>query len=204
MSAHSDSRRSSSSQRMTAIRLSAENSRTRKPSDGEWRKCLPYKTFRGCCGARRILASSRRFRAVAARGGNSSFAPRRPRNRSLFRPRILFRCAKSRRRCTRSGIPDAGRTSPARARMVLVEPTSACRIDRVTPWTASCLRGQPSNGLSYCPSASATSGGGSRPAADLHISARSGRPGRSEPSSPRSGRCRAEPLGALRRQQLFQ
>ncbi|EPX83957.1 RecD-like DNA helicase YrrC [Salipiger mucosus DSM 16094] len=55
---------------------------------------LSCQAFRGCCGAGRILASLRRFWAVAARR-NSSFAPRGPRNRSLFRPRIRLRWAKS-------------------------------------------------------------------------------------------------------------
>lgn len=78
---------------------------------------------------------------------------------------------------------------------------------RLLPADALLSRAQPSTGLPQGPFAPATSGAGSRPAAGprhAHISARSGRPGRSEASSTRPAGCRAEPLGALRRQQLFQ
>ena len=48
--------------------------------------------FRVCCGAGRILASFRRFWAVAA-SRNSSFAPHGPRNRRRPRPRMRLRWA---------------------------------------------------------------------------------------------------------------
>ena len=58
------------------------------------REHLFYQAFCICCGAGRILASLRRFWAVAA-SKNSSFAPFGPRNRSLPNPRIRLRWAKS-------------------------------------------------------------------------------------------------------------
>ena len=58
------------------------------------RERLSDQAFRVCCGAGKILASFRRFWAVAARR-NSSFAPHGPRNRSRPKPRMRLRCAKS-------------------------------------------------------------------------------------------------------------
>ena len=58
------------------------------------RKRLSYQALAICCGAGNILASLRRFWAVAARR-NSSFAPHGPRNRSRPSPRMRLRWAKS-------------------------------------------------------------------------------------------------------------
>ncbi len=58
------------------------------------RECLSYQAGRTCCGAGRILASFRRFWAVAA-SRNSSFAPFGPRNRSRPSRRMRLRWAKS-------------------------------------------------------------------------------------------------------------
>ena len=58
------------------------------------RKHLSYRAFCVCCGAGNILASFRRFWAVAARR-NSSFAPHGPRNRNRPSPRMRLRWAKS-------------------------------------------------------------------------------------------------------------
>src|SRR6056297_3320320 len=57
-------------------------------------KRLSYQALRVCCGAGKILASFRRFWAVAARR-NSSFAPHGPRNRRRPRPRMRLRWANS-------------------------------------------------------------------------------------------------------------
>ena len=56
-------------------------------------KCLSCQAFRVCCGARKVLASLRRFWPVAARR-KSSFAPHGPRNRRRSRPRMRLRWAK--------------------------------------------------------------------------------------------------------------
>ena len=58
------------------------------------REPLSDQAFRVCCGAGKILASFRRFWAVAARR-NSSFAPHGPRNRRRPSPRMRLRWAKS-------------------------------------------------------------------------------------------------------------
>ena len=61
----------------------------------EWEvERLSDQAVRGFCGAGKILASLRRFWAVAARR-NSSFAPHGPRNRRRPRPRMRLRWANS-------------------------------------------------------------------------------------------------------------